>query len=260
MDHEQRMRGLAVEEILANPAQVAGPLMLERDAGADASMDEEIVAEAEAVGKTVDKGEVAARDRSADHRGGGGGIELGDVARIDAVALDAFGAAEFEPVAQPLRLRAERAHQHFLVIAHQEYRVERRIIEPSQPRDDPLRIGTTIDHVAEQDEKFARAGPGLAIGRDLFEQCVEQVEPAMHVADRIRARFGWSAGRAGVSRQHSWDLSSRPDSQQPRGSAATRVSSPVVTLRRAERCAADRARCRACHRRACRRARRAGPI
>ncbi len=55
-----------------------------------------------------------------------------------------------------------------------------------QPIDHAARIRPAIDIVANED-KAARAGCGRCIAHDLFQQRIEQVGAAMHIAHRIDA-------------------------------------------------------------------------
>ena len=82
----------------------------------------------------------------------------------------------------------DRAQEHLLVIAHQEAGVHSRRRRRHQPLDDAARIGAPVDEVAEEDISGARAAaPGAVVGGDAREQSVEQIEPAVNVADRIDA-------------------------------------------------------------------------
>src|SRR3569623_1059884 len=75
--HHIRVCDVAGQEVLANPAQVAGRLFVEGNAGPDAGMTEQIVAESKADGKAADELEVLARDRVLPHRRSVGRVEHG---------------------------------------------------------------------------------------------------------------------------------------------------------------------------------------
>ena len=116
VDDDEAVIGAALEESVANPAEVLGALLGDRHARADAGMDEQIVAEAEAVGHAFEEGPVllghvflkAAHDLA---RRRVEGPALGD-----AVALGAFVAAVGQPVGDDILLAAQ-ARSEIHVIA-----------------------------------------------------------------------------------------------------------------------------------------------
>ena len=56
-----------------------------------------------------------------------------------------------------------------------------------RPAHDARRIRAAIDQIAEQQDVGAGGGVLLVVGVDQVEQQVEQVEPAVHVPDRVDA-------------------------------------------------------------------------
>ena len=73
------------------------------------------------------------------------------------------------------------------MIAHQETDVFASAPKLHRADDDAGAVGTAIDQVTQQNDMlFGRLSAGM-VEPDLFQQVVEQIEPAMHVADRIDA-------------------------------------------------------------------------
>ena len=118
--------------------------------------------------------------------------------RIDPVALEAFGAAKPPPFRDELRLAAQNAKQHFLVIAEEEDRPNAGTTVRAQPLDDLGRVRAAVDEVSNEDQQGLRGGPSLKLGMNLRQQILKEVEPAMDVPHDIgpiarahlRIRFG----------------------------------------------------------------------
>src|SRR5689334_22985264 len=87
-------------------------------------MDEEVIAEAAAVGERLKELDMLARDCGLDDCEGVGIAEPRKLRRIDAIALKAFGAAEPTPLGDELGVAMEDAQQHLLVIAKEKHGVD----------------------------------------------------------------------------------------------------------------------------------------
>src|SRR5688572_15423507 len=110
------MVGRIVEEAFADPAKILAALGLERHSGADARMDEEIVAELEAVGHLVEEITVGSGDGALEPflDLAGGGVQ--GPALADAVAFAALVTAIGQPVDDRVFLAVEHPEEEFLVI------------------------------------------------------------------------------------------------------------------------------------------------
>ena len=158
-DHEAVLLGVA-EEGFPDPAQVGPALRLDRHSGPDAGMDEEIFAELVAVLHLPKEGEVRARHLRAQQVERIAPRKTEQFRHIDAIALDTFGAAIFEPLLERAGVAFEDAEQQFFVIAGEENRLGIRGVERAKPLDDAGGFGTSVDQVAEE----ARAQPHV-VGR-----------------------------------------------------------------------------------------------
>ena len=184
--HDHAAMIMAVgQEGAADPAQIMGLLLVDRDARADAGMDEQIIAEAERVAEAFEEGDM--------RRGHGGAEHLGDPrfvhrlqrGRIDAVARRAGVPAEPQPVISEPGFAREHAQQDLFVIAEQEQRLGREMVERSQPFDDARGVRAAIDQVAQEHDRRGVDRTIMDVVLDPPQQVVDQIEPAMDIADRV---------------------------------------------------------------------------
>jgi hypothetical protein len=80
------------------------------------------------------------------------------------------------------------------MVAEEKYRANSIDGEAAQPIEHLGRMRPTIDEVAKEDEQSLPSGPLTSIPVDIREELVEQIEPAVHVADRVRAVTPCSPG------------------------------------------------------------------
>src|SRR3954465_11722095 len=92
MDDDRFVTQIAVEEVAPDPAQIMRVLVLDRDTGPDAGVDEQIITDPEAVVEAAQEIDVQARHREIKLLGEERGVELRLKHRRDAVALGAFRA------------------------------------------------------------------------------------------------------------------------------------------------------------------------
>ncbi len=115
--------------------------------------------------------------------------EHGDRSRVDAIALAGIAAPpNLQPARDQLRLAGEDPQQHLLVVAEQEDRPDAVAAIGAQPLDHLRRARPAVDQVAEEHEQRLRGAGAASMSRWIcVEQLVEQVEPAVDVADDIGA-------------------------------------------------------------------------
>src|SRR5690242_12052050 len=187
VDDQLAELGVAVEEARADPAHVGALLVLDRHAGAQAGMDEDVIADLDPVLERFEESDVALRDVRLQQREQLGIIGAFEIMLGDAVAQDRLAAADPHEQAQRFHVAGERAEEDLLVIAEDEADVAARLGKPDQPIDHARRIGAAIDEIAEEDELRLRGAAGAVVRLDLPDQIVEQAEAAVDIADRIDA-------------------------------------------------------------------------
>ena len=204
VDDDDAMVAAVVEEALADPPEVAADLLVEGDSRADSGMDEQIVAEAEAVVHLVEEADVALRHLADQPLHDRGRSRVQHPAGGEAVALGAFGAAIGQPVLDARIVAAEDAEEEFLVIALEEDVAGESGRARDEQVDDSAAVGTAVDEVAEEDQPgLGRPAPRIVL-LDPGEQVDEEVEPAVDVADRIGAaarRAASAPGRPALRKQ-----------------------------------------------------------
>ncbi len=125
MHHHRAERLGCVEEFMPDPDEIGLVLRVERHAGPDARMDEEIVADGDVQAKRLVEGEMrlgqlGGEDRVPNHGRRLGGEEAGN---IDPVGLHGRAAAIHPPMIEHVRIGDE-VEQQRLVIAFEKLRVE----------------------------------------------------------------------------------------------------------------------------------------
>ena len=194
MDNHEAMVGLVGQERIADPAQVGLALERQIDQRPDAGVDEQIVPEPHRIGKASQKFFMGRRECRAQLGQCGGFADAVEPDRIEAIAAQAFAAAELEPMPHQPALPGEQAQQHFLMIAGDERGLDARAGVGAQALDNLVRGRTAVDQVAEKDEQRAGWPARIIIAFDIGQQAVEQVDAAVDVADGIAAP---AVGRAG---------------------------------------------------------------
>src|SRR5579875_995527 len=180
VDYDLAVVALVVEEGLADPKDILVLLVVERDAGKDAGMDEKIVALNVPALKPAQETHVPRRRF---------GCEMLAQA-IEARAISSQGAEHADPVALQGRIAA--------------------VEEPAQPQLDHFSgIRPTIDIIAEIDDAVAqRRRPARILGDTVVEQA-QKVDPPMDVADGVDAPTGRHLGLPRT------DLGPRPRAKEP---------------------------------------------
>ena len=121
VDDDEAVVGLVEQERLADPAKVGLLLLVDSIPGRMPAWTNKIVAEAAAIDEALAGIRHARREwRCDDHGQRGSSTGRPSACRVDAVALQAFGAAEPQPSRRSAPHRRQDAQQHFLVIAEQE--------------------------------------------------------------------------------------------------------------------------------------------
>lgn len=185
MDDDLLMRRGRIEKQVANPAQVALLLLGKRHAGADASMHKGVITRDHDILESAQ--ELAVRiGHDLAHRVGQFGIIIPVILILaHAIAQDGLTSADSAEKTHSLFIAIERFQEHLLMIAHQEACLRLGVGNRHGALDDPGRIGTAINQVAQKNQpQFSRRATGM-IGHDLLKQCVEQIRTAMDIANRI---------------------------------------------------------------------------
>src|SRR5438309_3162848 len=187
VDDDAAMVVRVAEEWVANPPEVGAVLLFDGDAGADAGVDEQIVAEREGVAEAFEEVAMLARHLGAEQRDRLLVLDAAQQVRIDAVARRTFGAAELQPIGKEAGVAAEDGKEHLLMVAGEEDGAD--MLRPpfAQPLDHPRRRGAAVDEIAQEDDPRLARWARRDVLFDPCQQVVEQVEPAVYVADRIRA-------------------------------------------------------------------------
>src|SRR3546814_20342273 len=117
MDDHEPVCLLLAEERFAYPAEVGKVLLLKVDAGADARMDEEIVAETERVGQPLQKLPMRWRHAVLDEPDARLPVHSSQFLGIYPIAFRAFRAAELDPGGPAARLALAAPQPHLPLIA-----------------------------------------------------------------------------------------------------------------------------------------------
>lgn len=174
------------EKRLADPAQIDRGLPVERDARPDSGMNEKVVAEAEAVAKLVEKALVGRRDPLPHFRERALGRQGEKVHCIDAIACQAFFAAEAKPLGKQLFFPVQQPKQHLFMVPRKNDRLETGERPGADPLDHFARLRPAVDQVAKKDKNGPDVPtPPPVIRLDLPKQAVQQVMAAVDVPDRI---------------------------------------------------------------------------
>ena len=196
MNHHEAMVGFVEQEGLADPPHVRLSLLLQRNAGPDAGVDEEIVAEAAAIGEALQERDMLLGIALRTTASACSSLSWRDIFRIDAVAPQAFGTAEPSPLGDQLSLAAQNAEKHLLMVPKDENRPDPGAAVGAQPLDHLGGAGSTIDQVADEHQQGLGSRPVLQLGMNLREKVLEQVEAPMDVAHDICPAAGWTGGFA----------------------------------------------------------------
>ncbi len=150
-------------------------------------MDEQIIADRQMIDEAVEEIDIRARNIVQHPVGDSPIIHVGAQRKRQAVAGERFHAAD-PPEEADRALVAARSHdKNLFMIALEQPDVAARSMQRPDPLDHLRRMRSTIDQITEQDEAPTLSRPQRIVGRKHAEQLVEQVEPAMNVADRIDA-------------------------------------------------------------------------
>ncbi len=85
------------------------------------------------------------------------------------------------------------------MVAADEHRPHAMRAVGAKPLDDLGRSGTAVDEIAEKDNDIVGPIPALDVGLDPRQRIVDQIQPAMNVADRIDAIARRHARLAGAA-------------------------------------------------------------
>lgn len=184
-----------IKELVADPDQVVGILMLERNAWTNAGVHEQEIAANEQIAQTLHEQFVCARksvDKAAAHVGG----RFGTSAQFDAIGCERLHASELLPVWQQSGILQETFH-HGLVVAAQAHRMM--CDKPDRKQiDHRSGVRPPVDVVAEIDLDGLRDWPAPDVVIDPIGDLAEQISPAMDVTNDIDARIGWRRRGNGV--------------------------------------------------------------
>ena len=97
----------------------------------------------------------------------------------------------------------------------------------AQPLDHLRRARAAIDQVADEDEQGLARRAALKLGVDLGEQILEQIEPAVDVADGIGAIALGAAGRVRVEGTNIRSSDSAAEPRQARQGHQDRRGLPI---------------------------------
>src|SRR4051794_29468063 len=185
VDDDKTMIAVIREEWLPDPSQVRLRLLGQLDSRTNSGVDEEVVAEATGIGETAQELDVRGRNQRADCSYGRVRSSRRNPQRVAAIAPQALGTAELQPAGDQLRLAAENAQQHLLVVAEQKDRANSVAPVIAQPVDYARRVRPAVDKVAEKHDQRSRGTMRFHVAVDLPEQLLEQIEAAMHVANHV---------------------------------------------------------------------------
>ena len=187
------------QERIADPDQIVAGLGIERHAGADAGVDEEVAAEADGELAGVEEGQVLGREGDGEGVAGGGrepGAGVGNAVRGErGVAAHVVG----EPVVGavvPVGI-AQIGRDVAVVVAEQEPRRQVGGLERDQRLQDAAALRPAVHIVAEEDQLRPGMRPPRQIGADAGEHLGQEVEAAVHVADSVDAQALGQVGHAG---------------------------------------------------------------
>ena len=192
-----------MEKLVANPAQMPLFLLFHGHAGFHAGMHEDIIPDRQLIVESLQKIDMALR-----HQRRHALCQLQAVARDQflfgqAVAQHGFAAADAIEKARGFPARIfQRLQKHFLMIAHQEAHIPARLLQLHRALDHLTGTRSAIDEIAEQDQRGLRRRACAIVRRDLLQQMIEQIGPAMDIADRVNA-LSFRDGRRRCARQAS---------------------------------------------------------
>lgn len=187
MDHHLGKGQLRVEKFLADPAQVAWTLFVQRDSRPNTRMDEDIVPRDDLILERFEKPAMQRRYRRLHQTRQFVVVDRGVGFARDAVAEDRLDPADPGQEAEPLGIALKRRQEDFLVIAEQEAGARPLVAQGDETIDHFRRIGPAIDEIAEEDQLTGRTAARAIIGVDALQQSLEQVEAAVNIADCIDA-------------------------------------------------------------------------
>jgi len=187
MNDDETVIAVAEKEWFSDPPQIRLQLTIKTNARTNASVDEQVIAKAAGIDKAAEKLDVRGRYCLANNRERGLVAKPGEALRIDAIALQAFFAAEPAPFGNQLSFAAKNPKEHFLVIAENEDRPHPGVTIGPQPLNHLTRVRPAIDKVAEKYEQHFVQGTGFEITMDVRQELFEKIEPAVDVAHDVRA-------------------------------------------------------------------------
>src|SRR5687768_7070365 len=195
VDHDVTVVAIMGDEALAYPAQVPGLLLGERHSWANPGVDEQVVADDDRVLGGAHEFDVLGRHRLAHPLLKLFERQLAIARAIDRIAEHGFAPAIAQEMAKDVDI-VEAVEEHFLVIARQH--TDRSAPAPVARRLDNTRaVGSAVDEVAEQDHRGLGRTAAEVVGLDRRDHVLEQIEPAVDVADRIDPLAFGHRGAAG---------------------------------------------------------------
>ncbi len=185
VNHHHAVIDLARQEILADPAQVLVHLILQREAGANAGMDEQIVADRDHPLARVEEPDMVARDAIDQQVAQVVEVALVHLVGRQAVTEQRRIAADRHQSARGARAALCGGDENLLMIAFQQSRPAGAQLPDAL--DHAGRVRAAIDQVAQEHQGRLRRPARGIVGVDHVDQPVEFVGASVHIADRIDA-------------------------------------------------------------------------
>lgn len=174
----------AVEELITNPDQIIGVLLLDRNARTNTRMHEQEIAATELVAQALHDQFMRTRkhvEKAAMHIV----CRFGSVVQLDTIGRKCLHAAQLLPVLQDGRVLQKTFHHGFVVAAQAHGVIGD---EPHREQiEHRARVRSAIDIVAEIDFDRMRDRPAPHVVVDARNYFAQQIGAAVDVADRIDA-------------------------------------------------------------------------
>ena len=183
--HDKAVIGIVEQEWFTDPAKIGLALLVDFDARTNSGMDEEIIAEPAAVVEALDELDMLSWNDLADELEHILIAHPDELVGVEAVAFQAFVAAEPAPLRNEIGFSGKDPKQNLLMVAEEENRSNPRMAVGPKPLHDLRRIGSTVDKVADEDDKNLA---GLAAGNVAFnlpEKLFEKIKTAVNVPHDI---------------------------------------------------------------------------
>ncbi len=207
--------GLGIEKGLTDTEHVLPRLVGEGDAGADAGVDEEVVAGRVREAEGAQELHVRGRNMRRPFRAWRVGVA--------APASQGFAAAGDHPVGHRGALAGERVEHCLFVVADQVHGGHAgQWIAGGEAGDDAAAVGPAIDVVAEVDQQGGYGGAAREVVADGGMQLLQPIVAAMHVANGIDTLPGWQHPR----RLHKLDHISRHFPSAPNSARIDATTAP----------------------------------